>query len=64
MASALLSIPAVVILAFRFLGHVGRRSTQDYQVVQGLRALAEGGLLGVGYGNGRMKYGQVPERWQ
>jgi cell division protein FtsW len=61
MASALLSIPAVVILAFRFLGHVGRRSTQDYQVVQGLRALAEGGLLGVGYGNGRMKYGQVPE---
>lgn len=59
--SALASLPVVVLLAFRLFGHVGRRSTGDFQVQQSLRALAEGGILGVGYGNGRMKYGQVPE---
>lgn len=59
--SALLSIPAVVMLAFRVLGHVGRRSTQDYQVRQSIRALAEGGPTGVGFGSGRMKFGHVPE---
>ncbi|MBI3819597.1 MAG: FtsW/RodA/SpoVE family cell cycle protein [Planctomycetes bacterium] len=59
--SALLSIPAVIMLAFRVLGHVGRRTTQDYQVRQSIRALAEGGPLGVGYGAGRMKFGHVPE---
>lgn len=61
LGSALLSIPAVVLLALRLFGHVSRRSTQDYQVVQSIRALAEGGILGVGYGNGRMKFGHVPE---
>lgn len=59
--SALLSIPAVIMLAFRVLGHVGRRTTQDYQVRQSIRALAEGGPIGVGYGSGRMKFGHVPE---
>lgn len=59
--SALLSIPVVVMVAFRVFGHVGRRSTQDFQVKQSLRALAEGGPLGVGFGGGRLKFGQVPE---
>jgi cell division protein FtsW len=60
-SSALISIIPVVLLAYGFFGHVSRRTTNDFQVKQSLRALGEGGPAGVGFGGGRMKFGQVPE---
>ena len=59
--SALLAIPGVLLVAFNAFDHVRHRSTGSLQVQQSLRALGEGGALGVGYAAGRMKHGHVPE---
>lgn len=32
-----------------------------FQIIQGLYAIASGGLFGLGYGNSRQKYGYIPE---
>ncbi len=59
--SALLAVPGILFIAFKSFAHVGKRSTNSYQVVQSLRSLGEGGFEGVGFGAGRMKLGHVPE---
>ncbi|MBL8694211.1 MAG: FtsW/RodA/SpoVE family cell cycle protein [Planctomycetes bacterium] len=59
--SGVVAIPLVLGLGYLRYDHAKTRSTNDYQVVQSLRALGEGGPFGVGYGAGRMKLGHVPE---
>lgn len=60
------------VFAYRAFAHVRRRvliwkdpwkyaSDESYQVVQGLYAIASGGLLGVGLGNGLIEYIPVKE---
>jgi len=59
--SGVVAIPLVLGLGYLRYDHAKTRSTNDYQVVQSLRAMGEGGPFGVGYGAGRMKLGHVPE---